>query len=53
VARDASLDLLSNCLPVTEFRFDAMLCSILGNDILMRAAGSPGLHCRSRAVQCL
>jgi len=28
--RDVSLDLLSTCLPLMEFRFDAMLCSNLG-----------------------
>ena len=30
--RDASLSLLSRCLLVLEFHFDAMLCSILGNE---------------------
>jgi len=33
---EASSGLLSTCLLIMEFRFDAMLCSILGTKILMR-----------------
>jgi len=33
--RETSLDFLSKCLLVTEFRFEAM-CSYLGNEILIR-----------------
>jgi len=29
---EASFDLLSACLLILEFRFDTMLCSILGNE---------------------
>ena len=29
---EASFDLLSACLLISEFRFDTMLCSLLGNE---------------------
>jgi len=36
-ARDASLELLSTCLLITEFRFYTMLYSIMGNENLRRS----------------
>jgi len=38
----ASLDLLSTCLLVMQFRFDAMLCSNLGNE-----------NCDAGHIKCL